>query len=74
MGEDLARSGKRFLLKCITLLLSNYSPWLEDSPELMAYGVQQYQEIIIQLRWAVEIVLLDILLETSLALSYLTMP
>ena len=40
--EDLARSGKRFLSKFVTPLLSNYAPWLEDSPELMVDGVQRY--------------------------------
>ena len=37
-------------------------------------GIQRYQEIIGQLRWAVEIGRLDILLETSLLLSCLTIP
>ena len=45
--EDLARSGKRFPSKCVTPLSSNYAPWLDDSLEIMADDVQQYQEIIV---------------------------
>ena len=40
----------------------------------MADSVQQYHEIIGQLRWAVDTVLLDIVLETLLLLSYLAIP
>ena len=36
--------------------------------------VQKYQELIVQLRWTIEIGRLYILLETSLLLSYLDMP
>ena len=51
--EDLASCGKRFPPKYITALLSNYAPWLEDLLELTADGVQQYRELIDQIRWAV---------------------
>ena len=37
--EDFARSGKRFLSKCNTLLSSNYVPCLGDLAELMGEGV-----------------------------------
>ena len=40
----------------------------------MADSVQQYHEIIGQLRWAVDIGRLDILLETLLLSSYLAVP
>ena len=72
--EDLARSGKRLPSKCVMPILNNYATWLEDSPELMAESMQQYQELIGQLRWAIEIGRLDILLETSLLSSYLAIP
>ena len=71
--EDLTSSGNRFPSKCIKPLSSNYVSWLEDSPEPMAGGMQQYQEIIDQLRCAVEIGRMYILLETSLLSSYLAM-
>ena len=72
--EELARQGKRLPPKCVTPFSSNYAPWLEESPELKADGVQRFQELIGQLRWAVEIGRVDILLETSLLSSYLAMP
>ena len=39
--EVLAKSGKRLTLKCVTSILSNHAPWLEDSPELMEDSVQK---------------------------------
>jgi hypothetical protein len=53
--DDLARSGKGLPAKCVTPFSCNYAPWLETSPELKADDVQMYQELIGQLRWAVEI-------------------
>jgi hypothetical protein len=67
--EDLAKSGKRLPSKCVTPFSSKHAPWLEESPELKADGVQRHQELIGQLRWAVEIGRVDILLETSLLSS-----
>ena len=61
-------------MKYVTPLSGNYAPWLEDFPELMSYGVQQYQELVGQLSWAVEIGRMDIMLETLLLSSYLAMP
>jgi hypothetical protein len=72
--EELAKHGKRLPSKCVTPFSSGYAPWLEDTPELKADGVQRFQELIGQLRWAVEIGRVDILLETSLLSSYLAMP
>ena len=67
--EDLARSGKRLPLKCVTPLSRNYSSWLEYLPDLIADGVQLYQEFIHRLKWAVAIRRLDILLSI-----YVVMP
>jgi hypothetical protein len=67
--EDLAKQNK-----CVTPFTSNYAPWLEESPELKTNYVQRFQELIGQLRWAVDIRRVDILLETSLLSSYLAMP
>ena len=72
--EDLARSGKRLPSKCVMPISSNHAHWMEDLPDLMADGVQQYQKLIGQLRWTVEIRYLDVLLETLLLSSYLAMP
>ena len=59
--EDLSRNDNILTLKCVPPLLINYAPWLEDSPDLMADSVHQYQELIGNLRWAVDIGRLDIL-------------
>ena len=56
------------------MLSSNFVPWLEYFPELIADGVHKYQELICKLRWYIEILRLEILLETFLLLSYLVMP
>ncbi len=72
--EELARHGKRLPGKCVTPFSSGHAPWLDVTPELKADGVQRFQELIGQLRWAIEIGRLDILLETSLLSSYLAMP
>ena len=72
--EDLARSGKRLPSKCVTPLSINYALCLEDYPELTADGMRQNQELIRQIRWAVDIGRLDILLETLMLLIYLAMP
>jgi hypothetical protein len=72
--EDLAKHGKRLPSKCVAPLSCNYAPWLEETPELKAGRVQRFQELIGQLRWAVEIGRVDILLETLLLSSYLAMP
>jgi hypothetical protein len=71
--EDLAKHGKILPSKHLTPFSCNYAPWLEETPELKAGGVQRFQELIGQLRWAVEIGRVDILLETLLS-SYLGMP
>jgi hypothetical protein len=58
--ESLAKSGRRHPPRCVTPFSSNYTLWLEKSPELKADGVQRFQELIGQLRWAVEIGPVDI--------------
>jgi hypothetical protein len=43
---DLAKNGRRLPSKCVTPFSSNYAPWLEDTAELKADGVQRFQELI----------------------------
>jgi hypothetical protein len=74
VNEDLAKHGKRLPSKCVTPFSCIYAPWLEETPELKANGVQCFQELISQLWWAVEFNRVDILLKTSLLSSYLAMP
>ena len=72
--ETLAKEGKRLPSKCYNPIMANYKPELDTSPELMADGLQFYQELICVLRWAIEIGRVDILIETSLLSSHLAMP
>jgi len=55
-------------------LSSGYRPEMDCTAELKAEGVQRYQEIIGQLRWAIELGRVDILLETSLMTQHLALP
>jgi hypothetical protein len=55
----------------VTPFLSNCAPWLEESAELNADGVQRHQDLIGRFRWAVEIGRVDVLLETLLLSSCL---
>ena len=70
----LERKGLRLPSKCVLSLSNGYKPEMDCTAELKADGVQQYQEIVGQLQWAVELGRVDILLETSLMSTYLAMP
>ena len=72
--EVLARKGLRLPSKCPLPLTNGYKPEMDCTAELKSEGVQWYQEIIGQLRWAVEIGRVDILLETSLMSAHLALP
>jgi hypothetical protein len=72
--QALAKKGLRLPSKCYTPLSTDYRPELESTPELKADGVPYYQELIVVLRWAVELGRVDILLETALLSTYLAMP
>ena len=53
---------------------TSYHPSEDITKELNVEGVQFYQEMIVILRWAVEIGRVDILLEVLLLLSHLALP
>lgn len=72
--ETLGKRGLRLPSKCSLPLTTGYKPELDCTAELKSEGVQFYQEIVGQLRWAIEIGRVDILLETSLMSSHLAMP
>jgi hypothetical protein len=72
--ETLGKKGLRLPSKCVSPLKHGYKPELDCTGELKAAGLQQYQEMIGSLRWAVEIGRVDILLEVSLMSQYLAMP
>ena len=72
--EALAKRGLRLPSKCYTPLPSDYRPELETSPELKSDGIQQYQELVGVLRWAVELGRVDIMLEVALMSTHMAMP
>ena len=59
--------------KCRTPFCSGFKPERDITAKLKADGVQWYQEFIGQLRWEVEIGLVDILLEVALLLQHLVL-
>ena len=65
---------QRLPSKCKTPLAYGYHPEIDITPELKADGLQQYQELIGILRWAVELGRVDILMETSMMSTHLAMP
>ena len=52
----------------------SYDAEMDCTAELKSEGIQQYQEIIGSLRWAVELGRVDILLETALLSKHLALP
>ena len=72
--DDLAKKGLRLPSKCRLPLANGYKPELDCTAELKADGIQRYQEIIGQLRWACELGRVDILLETALMSTHLALP
>ena len=55
-------------------MVTKYSHEIDVTAELKADGIQYFQELIGVLRWAYEIVRVDILLETSLFSTNLASP
>ena len=72
--EILKKKGLRLPSKCTTPTGSGYRPEMDVTAELKADGVTWYQELIGQLRWAIEIGRVDILLEVSLLSQHLALP
>jgi hypothetical protein len=72
--EKLAKEGVKLPSHCPTPMTGDYHPNDDGSPELLAAGLQYYQEQIGVLRWAVEIGRLDILLEVALLSTHLALP
>ena len=72
--KQLAENGQRLPTKCKTPFTYGYRPENDTSPELKADGIQKFQELIGILRWAVELGRVDILLETSMLSTHLSVP
>ena len=72
--ETLQKTGQWLPSNCKMPLAYWYRPELDITPELKADGLQCYQELIVILRWAVELGRVDILMETSMMSTHLAMP
>jgi Reverse transcriptase (RNA-dependent DNA polymerase) len=70
----LKGENKQLPSKCDTPLKSGYRPELDASDELNGEQITLYQELIGELRWAVELGRIDILLEVSFMSSHLANP
>ena len=72
--EVLEKKGLKLPSKCRSPVRSNYKAEMDDTGELKSDGLQWYQELIGQLRWAVELGRVDILLEVSVLSQHLALP
>ena len=70
----LQQTGDKLPSKATTPMIQDYKPELDDSNELDSNGITMYQELIGELRWAIEIGRVDILHEVSLLSSYQASP
>ena len=70
---NLAKSNQCLPTHCKTSIISDYFPETETSPKLKAEGVTQYQYMVGILRWSVEMIRVEILLETALVSTYLAL-
>ena len=70
----LNESGQRLPSKAMTPMQANYRPELDTSAELRLEGMCYYQELIGVLRWAIELVSIDIVMEVSMLSTHLALP
>ena len=69
----LARSDLRFPSRYDTPMSTSYHPSEDVTREMNTEGLHTYQELIGILRWAIDIVRIDILFEVSLLSSHLVL-
>ena len=72
--EALVNKGLRLPTKFNLPTKHGYRPEMDCTGELKADGLQWYQELIGSLCWAVELVRVDILLETAILSKHLDLP
>ncbi len=71
---DLNKTGSSLPKKCLTPFKTGYHPSQDTSPELDEEGTKKFQELVVTLRWAIELGRVDILLEVSLLSTHLFLP
>ena len=74
LENRLAKRGQKLPNKAITPMIQEYKPELDTSEELYNDDITMYQELIGELRWAIEIGRVDILHEVSLLSAYQASP
>ena len=74
LEEKLANHELKLPNRCDTTLYSNYHPSEETTVELDANGVQYFKDIIVVLRWAVELGRVENLLEVYFLSNRLDLP
>lgn len=72
--DTLQKKGLKLPSKCVTPFTAGYRPEIDVTAELKADGLHWYQEMIGQLRWAIEIGRVDILHEVALLSQHLSLP
>ena len=70
----LQEKGRILLSRATTPMSSDYKPELDRTHKLDSDGITMYQELIRELRWAIEIGRVDILHEVSVLSSYQAAP
>ena len=72
--QELGTVNQQLPSKCKIPMTVGYRPEHDVLAELTSDGVQRYQEVISVLRWAAELGRVDILLETTMLLTYMALP
>ena len=70
LEDRLQKEGQKLPTRAITPMSSDYRPELDGTAELDSDDITMYQELIGELRWAIEIGRVDILHEVSLLSAY----
>ena len=71
LKTNLAKSNQYLKTHCETPIISGYRSETDSLPELKSEGVTKYQNMVGLIRWGVELVWFDILLETVIMSTYL---
>jgi hypothetical protein len=74
LEKRLKERGDKLPSKALSPMTLEYKPELDESNKLDKNGITMYQELIGELRWAIEIGRVDILHEVSLLSSYQASP
>ena len=74
LEERLSKIGLKLPSRAVTPMSSDYTPEIDATPELDQAGITMYQELIGELRWAIEIGRVDILYKVSVLSAYQASP